>query len=111
MKSKNRTVSPSAERLPLGVQLGERRQRRRRPTSGQISIVFRNPVFTVVKAEGKDWSPDGFRACHKEPRLISGLEVRFCAEDCAGDAVVVWTRSFEDHFESGFSIRSHDAEH
>jgi len=111
MKSKNRPVSPFAEQLPLGVQLGDRRQHGRRPADGDLSIVFRDPVFALVKAHVQDWSLAGFRARHDEPRLISGLAVRFCTKDSAGEAVVVWTRSCGDHFESGFSIRSHDAEH
>jgi hypothetical protein len=82
----------------------DRRKQERLEKAGSVLLFGVLPNSRAVHGRLVDVSDRGFRASHDFALFKSGAIVRFQHADAEGQAQVVWNRSVEGKWESGFVV-------
>lgn len=82
----------------------ERRRERREPAGGDVLLMPEGNLALLVWGAMVDVSGGGFRARHTCSSLETGTLVRFRHSAATGVARVVWNRSANGTWESGFLV-------
>lgn len=85
------------------VAVDDRRREPRHSADGEIRLL-QGAGFPAILGRLLDVSNSGFRAAHECPELQAGMELDFSHSGCTGRARIMWNRSAEGRWESGFFI-------
>lgn len=94
---------PTTTRPTEFLSVDDRRRERRQPAEGEVRLFF-DDGGPVIHGKLLDVSSSGFRASHECPELRTGMELGFTRGDCSGRARIMWNRTAEGRWESGFFV-------
>ncbi len=85
------------------LSVDDRRREPRLPAEGEVRLFF-DDGGPVIHGRLLDVSSNGFRAAHECPELRTGMELGFARGDCSGRARIMWNRTADGRWESGFFV-------
>jgi hypothetical protein len=88
----------------------ERRQEPRHAAAGTITILFADPIPTIVEGHVVDASSNGFRLAHTSGALVAGLNVDLRYEGKQYQARIIWTHIQNGHRLSGCMLLREEAD-